>query len=79
MSSSANLYIAKTTIATFSTTNGSTATDKLMNTIPDMVCMFLFVVFYFYWLYKSGKLTEEVRKEVKLKSYTVVELVSPPK
>jgi len=50
-----------------------------MNTIPDMVCMFLFVVFYFYWLYKSGKLTEEVRKEVKLKSYTVVELVSPPK
>ena len=75
-----NYYYAKTTIASFDTSAPDYSQgDKLLNVIVDMVVVLIFLIFYFYWLYKSKKLTEEVRTEVRLKSYYVVELIEPPK
>lgn len=79
MTVSLNYYFAKTTIANFSPSTSSYPTqDKLMNVICDMICIFLFISFYFFWLKRGNELTEEVRKEVKLRSYTVVEVIDPP-
>lgn len=76
---SVNYYFAKTTIGNFSTSSTSYKKfDKLINVISDMVCILIFIVFYFFWLYRSNHLTEEVRREVKLKSYQVVEIIDPP-
>ena len=76
---SINYYFAKTTIGNFSTSSTSYQNaDKLINVISDMVCILIFIIFYFFWLYRSNKLTEDVRREVKLKSYNVVEIIDPP-
>ena len=69
-------YIASTTIGNFSSSDsGYTSTDKFMNVIPDIVAMAVFVVFYFYWLHKGEVITEEIRSQVKLKSYYTIELI----
>lgn len=76
---SLNYYFARTTIAAFSaSTSTSPSQDKLINVVSDMFCILIFIVFYFFWLNRGNQLTEEVRKQVKLKSYTVVEVVDPP-
>ena len=49
-----------------------------MNVVPDMVCIFIFIFFFFHRLHRGTALTEEVRKEVKLRSYNVLELLDPP-
>jgi hypothetical protein len=75
---SINYYFGKTTIANFSASTSSGQQSKLINVICDMLCIFIFICFYFYWLYRGNELTEEVRKEVKLKCYTVLEVIDPP-
>jgi hypothetical protein len=60
---SINYYFAKTTIGSF-TTDATTyvSASKQVNVISDMVCILIFIIFYFFWLYRSDKLTEEVRR-----------------
>lgn len=71
--SSSNIYFAKTTIANFSSST-SNDYDKLMNTVSDIVIALGLLAFYFDWLLQSDRLTEEVRREVKMRSYNVLEL-----
>ena len=74
--SSIAYQIAKTTIGNYNSSNSNyKMLYKYMNVIPDMVGIFIFILFYFYWLKKGNTITEEIRKEVKLKSYNVIELV----
>ena len=78
-STSFNYYLAKTTIANFdSSTDANSSFHKLFNTIPNMIGISLFVMYYFFWLYRSDSLAKEVRQQVKLKSYYVLELINPP-
>ncbi len=49
-----------------------------MNVIPDIISTLVFIIFYFYWLHKGEVITEEIRTEVKLRSYYVVELTDFP-
>lgn len=78
MTASTTYYFAKTTIGNLASTQSNAQLNKLMNVVPDMVCIFVFICFYFHWLHRGSALTEEVRKEVKLRSYTVLELHNPP-
>lgn len=76
---SVNYYFARTTIGNFSADSSSySSSSKMVNVVSDMVCIFIFIVFYFLWLYRGDSLTEQVRREVKLKSYSVVEILDPP-
>ena len=71
--------VAKTTIGNFSSSHADyQSLYKFLNVIPDMVLTLIFIVFYFYWLKKGNSITEEIRKEVQLKSYNVLELVEFP-
>jgi phosphotransferase system glucose/maltose/N-acetylglucosamine-specific IIC component len=74
--SSLAYFISATTIGNFSSSDSSYSQwNKYMNVIPDMVLMLVFITFYFYWLHKGEVITEEIRSEVQLKSYNVLELV----
>lgn len=62
LTSSANYYLALTTIAAYNSSSDNHSTqDKFLNTIPDLVVSIIFFIFYFYWLHKSEVLTEKVR------------------
>jgi len=74
-----NYYLARTTIGAYSSSTDSISLqNKLYNVLPDLLIIIMFTAFYFYWLFRSTVLTKRVRLSVKLKSYTVVELVAPP-
>lgn len=76
--SSNNTYFAKTSIANFdssTTTTDNSKNQKLFNAVPDLVICALILIFYFYWSYRSNTLSEDVRKQVKLKSYLTLELL----
>ena len=61
-STSFNYYLAKTTIANFdSSTDTNSSFHKLFNAIPNMIGISLFVMYYFFWLYRSDSLAKEVR------------------
>ena len=71
--------IAKTSIGNYSSTHADyQPLWKYINVITDMVITLIFIMFYFYWLKKGNSITEEIRKQVNLKSYNVVELVCFP-
>ena len=47
-----NYYYSKMSIGSFDTSaDGYSYRNKLLNVIVDMVVVFMFLVFYFYWLY----------------------------
>jgi hypothetical protein len=66
MASSIGIYFAKTTIGglnptpftTSSLSQSSSQKYKMMNAIPDLIAILLFLVFCIYWEIKSDKLTE---------------------
>jgi len=68
-------YFGGTTIGNFSTTSSYSNSYKLVNTITDMVNIFIFIVFYFFWLKKGSDITSQIKTMIKLKSYNVIELV----
>lgn len=77
--SSLSYWIAATTVGNFDSSNSNyNQTHKFMNVIPDMISTLVFIIFYFYWLHKGEVITEEIRTEVKLRSYYVVELTDFP-
>lgn len=58
LTTSLNYYFAKTTIGNISSTSSSFPTqDKLINVVADMACIFIFIIFYFFWLRRGNKLT----------------------
>lgn len=58
MTVSLNYYFAKTTIAAFSpSTSSFPSQDKLINVVSDMVCILVFIIFYFFWLKRGNLLT----------------------
>ena len=55
---SLSYYFAMTTVANFDSSKSSYITaHKYLNTIPDLISTFIFIVFYFYWLRKGNKIT----------------------
>jgi hypothetical protein len=77
--SSLSYWIAATTIGNFDSSNSKyNQTDKLMNVIPDIISTLVFIIFYFYWLHKGEVITEEIRTQVRLRSYYAVELTDFP-
>jgi hypothetical protein len=59
MTISINYYFAKTTLAALSPgTSSSQTQDKLVNVIADMICIFIFICFYFFWLKWGNSLTD---------------------
>ena len=68
-------YFGGTTIGNFSTSSNYSSSYKLINTITDMLIIFVFIVFYFYWLRQGSTLNSSIKNTIKLKSYYVVELM----
>jgi hypothetical protein len=54
---SINYYFAKTSIAAFSSSDENNSFHKYCNVVTDMLYIFIFSAFYFYWLYRSDVLT----------------------
>jgi len=50
-------YFGGTTIGNYSATSNYSSSYKWVNTISDMVIIFIFIVFYFFWLKKGSDLT----------------------
>jgi len=68
-------YFGGTTIGNFSTSSNYSSSYKLINTITDMVIVYVFIVFYFYWLRQGSNLTSSIKRSIKLRSYYVIELI----
>lgn len=68
-------YFGGTTIGNFSTSSTYSNSYKLVNTITDMVNIFIFIVFYFFWLKRGSDITSRIKNMIKLRCYTVIELV----
>ena len=50
-------YFGGTTIGNYSATSNYSTSYKWVNTITDMVIIFIFIVFYFFWLKKGSSIT----------------------
>lgn len=50
-------YFAGTTIGNYSVASKYSPSFKWVNTITDMVVIYIFIVFYFFWLLKGPRLT----------------------
>jgi len=73
VTTSLNYYFAKTSIGNYIASRDSKSSfHKIMNVIPCMAAIGVFIIYYFVWLYRSDKLAVEVRKQIKLKSYNAL-------
>ena len=58
--------------------NSESIADKLICSIPDILCVLLFVGFYFYWGRLSKKETDSLKRIIKYPSDFTIELIKFP-